>query len=32
VLTIELEEVKGWEAEWALYREAPENTHERDRR
>ena len=32
VLEIELEEVKGWESEWALYREAPEDTVERDRR
>ncbi|GEM_PF-242959 len=32
VLEIELEEVPGWEAEWALYRDAPEDTLERDRR
>ncbi|MCP3914220.1 MAG: 4Fe-4S dicluster domain-containing protein [bacterium] len=32
VLEIELEEVKGWEAEWAQYRDAPEDRLERDRR
>ena len=32
VLEIELEEISGWEAEWALYREAPEDRVERDRR
>jgi len=32
VLEVELEEVEGWEAEWALYREAPEDKLERDRR
>jgi ferredoxin len=32
VLEIELEEVAGWEAEWALYRDAPEDRVERDRR
>lgn len=31
-LTVELEEVPGWEAEWAPYRDAPEDTLERDRR
>ena len=32
VLEIELEEVPGWETEWAQWREAPEDTRERDRR
>ena len=32
VLEIELEEVAGWEAEWALWRDVPEDTLERDRR
>jgi ferredoxin len=32
VLEIELEEVLGWETEWAQWREAPEDTRERDRR
>ncbi len=32
VLEIELDEVAGWEAEWALYRDAPEDRLERDRR
>ena len=31
-LTVDLVEVPGWEAEWALYREAPEDRLERDRR
>lgn len=31
-LTVELEEVPGWEAEWAIYRDAPEDQIERDRR
>jgi ferredoxin len=31
-LTIELEEVDGWEAEWARHRGLPENRIERDRR
>ena len=31
-LTVELEEVAGWEAEWALYRDVPEDKLERDRR
>lgn len=31
-LTVDLEEVPGWEAEWAVYRDAPEDTLERDRR
>ena len=31
-LTVELVEVAGWEAEWALYRDVPENKVERDRR
>jgi len=32
VLTVELVEVKGWESEWALWRDAPEDIVERDRR
>jgi electron transport complex protein RnfB len=32
LLEIELIEAVGWEAEWALYRDAPEDTLERDRR
>ena len=32
VLEVELKAVPGWEAEWALYREAPEDKLERDRR
>ncbi len=32
ILEVKLEEVPGWEAEWALWREAPEDTLERDRR
>jgi len=32
VLEIELEEVAGWEREWALWRDVPEDTTERDRR
>jgi electron transport complex protein RnfB len=32
VLEIELVDVPGWEAEWALYRDAPEDRVERDRR
>jgi len=32
VLEVELEEVEGWEAEWAVYRDAPEDRVERDRR
>ena len=32
VLEIELEEIAGWEAQWAPYRDAPEDTLERDRR
>jgi len=32
ILEIELEEVAGWEARWAPYRDAPEDTKERDRR
>ncbi len=31
-LTVELEEVPGWEAEWARYRDLPEDRLERDRR
>jgi ferredoxin len=31
-LTVDLDEVEGWEAEWALYREVPEDRVERDRR
>ncbi len=31
-LTIELEEVEGWETEWARYRSVPEDRVERDRR
>ena len=31
-LTVELEEVQGWEAEWAVWRDAPEDKLERDRR
>ncbi|MFT4538381.1 MAG: electron transport complex protein RnfB [Planctomycetota bacterium] len=32
ILTIELEEVHGWEAQWALWRGLPEDVTERDRR
>lgn len=32
VLEVELTEVPGWESEWALWREAPEDRTERDRR
>ncbi|MFT5476477.1 MAG: electron transport complex protein RnfB [Planctomycetota bacterium] len=32
LLEIELEEIVGWEASWAPYRDAPEDTRERDRR
>ncbi len=31
-LTVDLDEVPGWEAEWARYRDLPEDTRERDRR